>query len=71
MKKTRRLQSRILTSLLYMLGFASPLMLVACYAPPTSELRYMEDEEVVDSLEDVVPDAEPQEAAADLPDAGQ
>lgn len=49
-KRFRTFQSRLLTGLLYALGFASPLMLVACYAPPQSELQYLDDAEVVDSL---------------------
>ena len=56
-KRTRRLTNRLYTGLITLLGFASPLMLTACYAPPQSELRYMDDEEVVvDSVEEVVTD---------------
>ncbi len=58
MKKARRFQNKLLTGLLYMLGFASPLMLVACYAPPSSQVPYQDMEEVADSLDEVLVDDE-------------
>ena len=65
-RKNRRLQNRLLTGLLYALGFASPLMLVACYAPPTSQLQYVDADEVSDSIDEA---AAPGEVDADTANA--
>ncbi|MBQ3631420.1 MAG: hypothetical protein II949_09305 [Prevotella sp.] len=49
-KRIRHWYNRLLTVVLTVLGFGSSLMFMACYAPPPTELRYMEDEEVVDTV---------------------
>lgn len=49
-KKIRHWYDRLLTVALTVLGFGSTLMFMACYAPPPAEVRYMDDEEVVDTL---------------------
>ena len=51
MEKTiRHWYNRLLTVGLTVLGFGSTLMFMACYAPPPAELRYIDNEEVVDTL---------------------
>ncbi len=54
------LQNRLLTGLLYALGLASPQMLVACYAPPQSELQYLDDEAIADTLDQPAADQQPE-----------
>ena len=49
-KRIRHWYNRLLTVVLTVLGFGSSLMFMACYAPPPTELRYIEDEEVVDTV---------------------
>ncbi|MBQ9669106.1 MAG: hypothetical protein IJV45_10270 [Prevotella sp.] len=51
MKKSRTFANRFYQFAITILGFGSTMMFMACYAPPPSELQYMDsDEEVLDSV---------------------
>ena len=49
-KRIRHWYNRLLTLVLTVLGFGSSLMLMACYAPPPTELRYDDPDEIVDTV---------------------
>ena len=50
------LATRFYRVALTLLGFGSTLMFMACYAPPPSELQYMDDDEVAATDSTVVDD---------------
>lgn len=56
-KKVNCWYNRFLTVALTVLGFGSTLMFMACYAPPPSELRYMDADEAIQMADSVNVDA--------------
>ena len=50
------LATRFYRVALTLLGFSSTLMFMACYAPPPSELQYIDDDEVAATDSTIVDD---------------
>lgn len=55
-KMKQSFATRFYRVVLTLLGFGSTLMFMACYAPPPSELQYIDDDEVAATDSTIVDD---------------